>query len=240
MTWCRRNENEIVVEVIDFDPTGLYAPELIWYDCPDGTEQGDFWNGTDYVKPTELPPPDANASVDALNVARDGMEIWAQDDRRRSVGAKPLIPDTDKQDWDNWMKQVYEAQDAGTIPPEPPAFARQGIELPGDVEGQCTIAWHEFGGGWPGWGFKAMFKRQDITALGLKVYDENGGYLYALTFQQGDYPGEWVTETPAGYATPTKVQRSFEIIAGSAPVTDFKTLDDTVDSINLLVRWQPQ
>ena len=189
--------------------------------------------------PEALPPLDNDAKEAALRVAQQGEVIWNQDNRRRSVGTTPLIPDEDKTEWDDWMKSVYEAQDAGQLPPEPPVFAREVIAVEGDTTGQCVISWKWFDGTWEGWGFEAIFDRADISSLGLKVYDENGGYLYALTFAsiEGQH-NRWSIETPAGFATATKVQRSFEIIAGSAPVTAFKNLTDQTDYISLLVRWQ--
>lgn len=192
------------------------------------------------LAPTDLPPLDMADSGPAYSVMVQGAEIEAADKNRRSVGATPIIADADQAEWNAWMADTYNAVDSGSDAAEPPVFVRQAIAMPGDNSGQCVISWKEFGGGWPGWGFEAIFDRADITALGLKVYDENGGYLYALTFQK--VPNEhnrWSTETPAGFATPTKAQRSFEIIAGSAPVTDFKTLTDQIDYLSLLVRWQP-
>ena len=58
MKWCRRDDSEYVVEVIDFDPTGLFDPSLIWHECPDDTEQRDWFNGSSYVQPVPMPPPD--------------------------------------------------------------------------------------------------------------------------------------------------------------------------------------
>lgn len=185
----------------------------------------------------ELPPPDSEASEVAFDIVSEGQVIWQQDRDRREVGATPIIADDDKPEFDQWMRDSFDAQDAGTIPPDPPASFRRAIDMPDQQEGQCAISWFEFTGGWPGWGFKALFKRDDIASLGLKVYDENGGYLYALTFVESSYHGEWETETPAGFATPTKVARSFEIIAGSAPVTEFLTLDDTKEYISFIVKW---
>ncbi len=195
--------------------------------------------GTIIPYPAELPPLDEEAAAPAMSVASQGEDIKISDNNRRAVGATPIIPDADLADFDQWMLDSYAAVDAGGTAPAPPVSVRQAVELPGDTQGQCVISWHEFTGTWAGWGFKAVFQRNDISALGLKVYDENGGYLYALTFVQDTiYPDRFLTETPAGFATPTQVDRSFEIIAGSAPVTPFKTLTSSIDYLSLLVRWQ--
>lgn len=233
MKWCRLDENNFVMEVIDFDPEGKYHPDLIWQECEDDTESNDYWDGENYIKPT----PPAEIDYSAIGVALQAEEVWVHDTRRRAVGATPVIADADQEEFDLWMKAVYDAQDAQVAPPEPPAFVRRVIDVPEQEEGNCTIVWHEFTGTWAGWGFKAIFRREDISSLGLKVYDENDAYLYALTFTAGDYPGEWVTETPAGFATPTKVSRAFEIIAGAAPVTELLVLNDTKEGIMFNVKW---
>lgn len=190
------------------------------------------------ITPPPLPPVDGEAKAEALDVAKQGENIWVQDRSRRDVGAVPIIPDADKAVWDDWMRSNYEAMDSGQPPVEPPAQVRRVIDMPDQSEGQCVIQWHQFTGTWAGWGFKAVFKREDTTSLGLKVYDENGGYLYALTFEANGTEGEWITETPAGFATPTKVARSFEIIAGSAPVTEYITLDSSVEYRSFMVKWK--
>jgi len=237
MKWCRRNSAEYVTHTLDTNPYGYYADNIIWYDCPDETLIGDWFNGTNYITPAPIPPLDSDASVAARTAANDGMAWYFENEDRKRVAATPIIAAADQAEWDAWMKSTYDAIDAGVNPPEPPAKFRQGITMPDQELGQCTIQWHEFTGTWAGWGFKALFKTETTTSLGLKVYDENGGYLYALTFTQSAMYNEWVTETPAGFATPTKVARSFEIISGPLPVTDYLTLDDTKEYISLQVRF---
>ena len=48
MKWCRLDSLNIVVEVVDEDPTGKYHPDIIWYTCEDDTEQGYIKDGVTY------------------------------------------------------------------------------------------------------------------------------------------------------------------------------------------------
>ena len=173
MKWCRLDENNFVFEVVNDDPTGKYHPDFVFMECPDETEQQDYYTGSEFIKPAPYEAPD---------------------------NIEPLVE---------------------------------------DVEGVCIIRWKWFDGTWEGWGFEAVFNREDITALGLKVYNENNAYLYALTFVESEYPGQWITETPAGFATPNKETRKFEIIAGSAPVSDLEALTVIDEYRSLFVTWQP-
>jgi hypothetical protein len=47
-SWCRIDDLQLVIEVIDFDPAGKFDASLIWYSCPDGTEQGYIKDGVTF------------------------------------------------------------------------------------------------------------------------------------------------------------------------------------------------
>jgi hypothetical protein len=56
--WCRIDDLQLVIEVIDFDPAGKFDASLIWYSCPDGTEQGYIKDGVTFrpLTPEEVYP----------------------------------------------------------------------------------------------------------------------------------------------------------------------------------------
>ena len=51
MIWCRIDDLQLVIETTDIDPDGRYDPSLIWYSCPDDTEQGWIKDGVTF-RPT--------------------------------------------------------------------------------------------------------------------------------------------------------------------------------------------
>lgn len=56
--WCRLN-NGRVIEVISFNPDGLYHPSLSWQQCPDETVQGSFIDAEGaWVHPEAEPDPE--------------------------------------------------------------------------------------------------------------------------------------------------------------------------------------
>ena len=36
--WARKDDFDQMVEIIDYDPTGLFHPDIIWHEVPDDTE----------------------------------------------------------------------------------------------------------------------------------------------------------------------------------------------------------
>lgn len=56
--WARL-ENNIVRELVAFDPAGLFHPSLVWVECPADTAQGDHYDGAAFSKP--VPPGPAQA-----------------------------------------------------------------------------------------------------------------------------------------------------------------------------------
>ena len=52
MAWCRVDNDNFVIEVIQTDPTGIFHESLVWYPCPDGTQQGWYKDGAT-VRPAE-------------------------------------------------------------------------------------------------------------------------------------------------------------------------------------------
>lgn len=48
--WARIDKG-VVREVTEVDPTGRFAPELEWVECPEGTEEPDTFDGEKFSKP---------------------------------------------------------------------------------------------------------------------------------------------------------------------------------------------
>lgn len=53
--WARL-ENNIVRELVTFDPTGLFHESMVWVACPAGTAQGDHYDGAVFSKPVHPLP----------------------------------------------------------------------------------------------------------------------------------------------------------------------------------------
>lgn len=56
MKWARI-ENNVVMEIIDFDPVGRFHPDLIWVECPENCEQRWTYIDGQFNTPISLPPP---------------------------------------------------------------------------------------------------------------------------------------------------------------------------------------
>ena len=52
-----------VVEVIDWDPAGRYAPEWVWTPCPEATRVGATYDGQSFTNPVEDPGADPGEPV---------------------------------------------------------------------------------------------------------------------------------------------------------------------------------
>lgn len=50
-----RLENNTVVELIAFDPAGLFHESLVWVPCDDTTEAGDVFDGQGFSRPPPAP-----------------------------------------------------------------------------------------------------------------------------------------------------------------------------------------
>lgn len=53
MTKYARIENNTVLEIIDFDPTGKFHPMLLWVPCSDDTKEHDTYNDGVFVPRVE-------------------------------------------------------------------------------------------------------------------------------------------------------------------------------------------
>lgn len=50
--WARL-ENNVVMELTDIDPEGRFHPSLIWVECPEDTQYGYIYDGTNFYPPEQ-------------------------------------------------------------------------------------------------------------------------------------------------------------------------------------------
>jgi hypothetical protein len=86
--WCRVDNNDFVIEVIDFDPTGLFHSSLTWYDCPAGTEQGWYKDGST-IRPAEAQ--DIYASLTEYKAYAETVADGEAERRIASAEANPAV-----------------------------------------------------------------------------------------------------------------------------------------------------
>jgi DNA-binding ferritin-like protein len=87
MAWCRIDNDNFVIEVIDFDPTDRFNESLVWYACPDGTQQGWIKDGTNFR------PATASDSL-TLEEYKNEAESIADGEAERRIAlaeANPLV-----------------------------------------------------------------------------------------------------------------------------------------------------
>lgn len=90
MKWCRIDSIQLVIEVVDVDPAGRYHPDLIWYSCPDDTEQGWIKDGVTFRPTTaEETYPTVGSENDYIyDIARAKEQKQANIDTGYSIAEK--------------------------------------------------------------------------------------------------------------------------------------------------------
>jgi len=158
------------------------------------------------------------------SMAAEGGVIDVEDNKRRAVGANPLIDD--KNGYHLWLKDAYNKLDTeytSTLP-KPPAKQRQMMEIHDDERDPYTFTrFHDQ------WGYRwyLHIDRKDVTALAIAIYDKDGNYLYTTGALLPDDNGGWYTECPAGQADQTKSDVYYRWLLGSAPISDLEVYKAT-------------
>lgn len=233
-TWCTRNSDEIVTETVTIDPTGRYHSDMVWYSCPDGTQQGDYYDGSIYVSPEDIPEPE-NKIFQTNQLAADAAVRWYQENTERiRVGSAPVIDPADQSTWDTWMKAQYDAIDIDDPIPDPPAKFRQAVDLPNQQIGTLYIKWYALGD----WGVRAVIRLYlgNTATFILKVYDEAKVYNHDINLQASFRPDEYTGDTPGGFTTPTKINRYFVLNIDGVDSSDLILLDATKTYFSFAVK----
>jgi len=117
-----------VSQVIDTDPAGRYAPDVLWGVCPDETQQGWLLEAGIYTEAIIEDVPAENLNI-ALgeDYIEAGEALDTADAVRTKTGSVGVI--TDRPAFDTFMVSSYLAVDTGTQPDPVPNTLYQALKL---------------------------------------------------------------------------------------------------------------
>ena len=154
----------------------------------------------------------------AADLASQTEATLRQNTDRTNVGAAPLIPATDVDDTEVYLKSLYDAMDDAANPVnDPPGAIRQIVSVPGENRDRGVVTRiEEETGGWTYYGLKyTLYTTEDITGQSFKVHDKNETYLGAFTLVE-ESPGIWTAQTSLIGALTTLQDLHYELWWGQA------------------------
>ncbi|MCK5743150.1 MAG: hypothetical protein KAH30_00265, partial [Caldisericia bacterium] len=129
----------------------------------------------------------------------EGNKLSLEDDNRISVGSSNII--ADRPEHNSWMKSIYDDKDnSNTDLKKPPSKTRQKLAI--NRENKDLYIFTRYKDQW-GYRWHLRLMREDVNALAIAIYDQDGNYLYTTGALISHPEGGWFTECPAGQADST-------------------------------------